>query len=62
MYGGSGGQKRNGPTFSAPFEGRYQSNAYDAVVYTRYIIFIIRARDTRSRARLYNAPVSVNRI
>ena len=28
----------------------------------RYIIFIIRARDTRSRAWVYNTPVSVNRI
>lgn len=28
----------------------------------RYIIFIIRARDTRSRAWVYNTPESVNRI
>lgn len=30
--------------------------------HNRYIIFIIRTRDTRSRAGSYDAPVSVNRI
>lgn len=33
-----------------------------SLTHNRYIIFIIRTRDTRSRAGSYDAPVSVNRI
>lgn len=52
-------------TLPSPVHGNFDvgSLIYCAsLTHNRYIIFIIRTRDTRSRAGSYDAPVSVNRI